>query len=135
MERNLARGCLVIVTLGAEAFLLLVSAVSGFAAADSGRQELHWFALGVFVQMLVLLVGGLACTVGSPGLLRIATVLGVVLLVLGLALIVVSSAAFAHDVNRGTFVFGLILPAVVVLGGVWLMRQTGHKVDASPPGG
>jgi heme/copper-type cytochrome/quinol oxidase subunit 4 len=135
MGRNFVRILLVVVTLGAEGFLGTLAFAFAMGAADSGTNELGVAANGAFVQMLVLLVGALACFVGSRGSLWLATVLGVVLLVLGLALDVVSYAAFQNDVNSGAFVFGLVLPAAVVLGGVWLMRQTGHKVDASPPGG
>lgn len=133
MGRTVVRICLVVATLGTEVLLLLLAGLSGLAAADSGHEELYWVGRGIFVQMLVLFVGGLAAIAGNPASRRAATVSGVVLLVLGLVLIVVSATGFANDVNRGAWVAILVLPSAIVLGGVRLMSLTADPEEQPIP--
>jgi hypothetical protein len=134
MIRNWVRVLLVVVALGAEGFLALLGLVFGLSATDSGSHAWDAAGLGVFVEMLLLLLGGIACIVGSRSSLQFAAVLGVVLLVVGVVVDVVSYRAFQNDVSTGKFIVGLLLPAAIVLGGVWLMSRVslieGQEADA-----
>lgn len=135
MSRNVVRAVLVIGWLGTEAWLLLVSVGLGFARYDSGRTGYGDLSTGIGVLMLILFVGWLLCLVGGWRALRVASVLGVALLGFGLWLVAVYQSVYENDINRGGISLGILLPGVVVLGGVWLMRQTGNSADASPPRG
>jgi hypothetical protein len=121
-DRNLTRIGLVIVTF-LTLFLLLNIAIGAMLSgtADRGSQFLLVFGL-----MLVLIVGSLACLVGSPGYLRVAAVLGVVLLVFGLG-----PGLLHHEDLLISFI--LELPAAVVLGGTWLMRKTAGGQSVPEP--
>jgi hypothetical protein len=123
MNRNWVRVLLVVTMLGAEGFLVLLGLVFGLSATDSGLHEWDAAGFGVFVEMLLLLLGGLACIVASRSALQFAAVLGIALLVVGVVVDVVSYAAFQNDVSSGKFIVGLLLPAAIVLGGVWLMGR------------
>lgn len=113
-------GCLIILsTIAAEA----VVGFWFFALALAGTAN-HWrFASeALLLEMPLLFAGGLACLVRSATSLRMATIVGVLLLVIDVWLVMSAqwTATLVSDIEG---VLTLMLPSLVVLGGALLMRR------------
>jgi hypothetical protein len=107
---------------------------TGFAVADPGYLEFRWIPLLVIAGLPVVLVGYLACLVGSRPALRLATACDMIL-----ALIAVAAAAGIAAMTSESIIvalYGLPLvalllavPAGLLMAGILRMKS----ITAEPP--
>jgi hypothetical protein len=134
MTRNALRTVLILAWLGIEAWLLLVLVGLGWARADSGVAGYGELASGIGLLMLLLFPGSILCLSAGRRALRVAAVVGVVMLGYGVVLVGKYHSVYEHDVNSGAISLGILLPGALVLLSAWLMSKAVHKTDAAPVG-
>lgn len=134
MSRNAVRITVILSTLATEALLYAEAIFVAIGKAESGRDELELVVRLLLVQMPILAIGALACIIGRPWPTRLAILVGFLLLGIDSAMIAVGLA------SAGQFDWTVIfteLPAVIVLGGAWLVARAKSKprVISDPPTG
>jgi hypothetical protein len=120
---------LVLATLGAEFFLVLVLAFGGIEVG-SGRDEIRWIGLPIWPQILIFPIAALSSVVATPESRRLAIALGRILLLLGCVGAVAWLIAHIDELDRGALAVGLVLPPAIVLLGVWLIDLRRREAES-----